>query len=252
VLTFYPRWFSDFQARLADIAGGNQMAWPNQMIPVFGCVAAPDDDALHAAGFFDLSQEPVILTISPIDVSYPVPAVDAYRATLSNVSVHDAGTRALIGPGWPQDLPPGIILIHVPGIFPVLMFRAGRFSNRTGQTAAAEQGTGGRSPGRRTARGRGGPARSARDQDLRPGYVVGGEGDQVDFDLVGDGLQVAHELDQLIRSRIQHDDQAEAALGHACGQAAAEGLWIDRVLMVAVLRRGEYRAARGQVPGEDL
>ena len=156
MVTFYPRWFSDFQARLADIAGGNQMAWPNRMIPVFGCVAAPDDDALHAAAFFDLSQEPVILTISPIDVSYPVPAVDAYRATLSNVSVHDAGTRALIGPGWPQDLPPGIILIHVPGIFPVLVFRAGRFSNRTGQTAAAEQACQ-HWTRRRTARGRSEP-----------------------------------------------------------------------------------------------
>ena len=62
MVTFYPRWFSDFQARLADIAGGNQMAWPDRMIPVFGCVAAPDDDVLDAAGFFDLSREPVILT----------------------------------------------------------------------------------------------------------------------------------------------------------------------------------------------
>jgi hypothetical protein len=32
----YPRWFSYFQARLADVAGGNQMAWAYRMIPVFG------------------------------------------------------------------------------------------------------------------------------------------------------------------------------------------------------------------------
>ena len=139
VVTFCPRWFSDFQARLADMADGNQMAWPDRMTPVFGCVVAPDGDTQYAAGFFDLSAEPVILTIPPIDVSYPVSAVDAYRATFSNINVHDAGTYALTGPGWTQDPPPGITLTHVPDIFPVWMFRAGRFSNANGQTAAAQQ-----------------------------------------------------------------------------------------------------------------
>jgi hypothetical protein len=139
VVTSRPRWSSCVQARLADIAGRNQPAGPDRMTPVFGCVVAPDADTQYAAGFFDLSAEPIILTIPPTDVSYPVPAVDAYRATFSNINVHDAGTCALTGPGWTQDPPPGITLTHVPDVFPVWKFRAGRFSNANGQTAAAEQ-----------------------------------------------------------------------------------------------------------------
>jgi hypothetical protein len=52
-MSCYPRWFSYFQARLADITGGNQMAWPDRMTPVFGYVVAPNDNTLYAAGFFD-------------------------------------------------------------------------------------------------------------------------------------------------------------------------------------------------------
>ena len=135
--TFYPRWFSSVQAGLAGIAGGNQPAGPHRMIPFSGCVVAPTGDTLYAAGFFDLSREPVSLTIPPIDISYSVLAVDAYRAAFSNLNVHDAGTYALIGPGWPEDLQPGITPIHVPGVFSVWIFRVGRFFNGTGQTAAA-------------------------------------------------------------------------------------------------------------------
>ena len=139
VVTFYPHWFGYYQVRLAYIAGGHQMAWPDRMIPIFGCVLAPNDDTPYATASFDLSQEPAILTISPIDVSYSVPTADAYRASFSNVNVHDAGTYALTGPGWPQDLTPDITLIHVPDISSVWMFRVGRFSNGTDRTAAAEQ-----------------------------------------------------------------------------------------------------------------
>ena len=77
VVTFYPRWFSYVQAGLAGIAGGNQPAGPHRMIPVFGCVVAPAGDTLYAAAFFDLSREPISLAIPPIDISYPVLAVDA-------------------------------------------------------------------------------------------------------------------------------------------------------------------------------
>lgn len=105
VVTSRPRWFNCVQARLADIAGHNQPAGPDRVTPVFGCVVAPDDDTQYAAGFFDLSAEPIVLTIPPTDVSYPVPAVDAYRATFSNINVHDAGIFALTGPGWTQ-VPP--------------------------------------------------------------------------------------------------------------------------------------------------
>ena len=102
-------------------------------------MVAPNDNTLYTAGFFDLSAEPIILPIPPMDVSYPVPAVDAYRSTFSNVNVHDACGYALIGPGWPQDLPPGITLIDVPDIFSAWLFRVGRFSYGTHQTAAAER-----------------------------------------------------------------------------------------------------------------
>lgn len=138
-MSCYPRWCSYFQATLADIDGGNQMAWPDRMIPAFGYVVAPNDNTSYAAGFFDLSAEPIILPIPLIDVSYSVPAVDAYRSTFSNVNVYDACTYALIGPGWPQDLPPGITLIDVPDIFSSWMFRVGRSSYGTDQTAAAER-----------------------------------------------------------------------------------------------------------------
>ena len=74
------------------------------MIPVFGCVVAPDDDTQYT-GFFDLPSGPVIQAIPPADLSYLVSAVDAYRVTVSSLNVHDAD----------------------------------RFSNGTSQTAAAEQ-----------------------------------------------------------------------------------------------------------------
>ena len=90
----------------ADCGCCTRVPPPRKLPWVFGCVVAPDDDTQYAAGFFDLSAEPIILTIPPTDVSYPVPAVDAYRATFSNINVHDAGTYALTGSGWTQDPPP--------------------------------------------------------------------------------------------------------------------------------------------------
>jgi hypothetical protein len=113
------------------------MVWLDRMIPALGCVVA-HNETRPAAGFFDLSDEPIILTIPPRDSRYPVLAVDTYRTTVSNVNVHGTGTYTLIGAGWPRDLLPSITLIHVLHIFSAWMFRTGKFSDRTGKTAEAE------------------------------------------------------------------------------------------------------------------
>ena len=54
-----------------------------------------------------------------------------------------------------------------------------------------------------------------------------------------DGLQVAHNLNQFVRSRVQDYDQAEAAVGEASGQPVPESVRIHPVLLVTGLRCGE-------------
>jgi hypothetical protein len=86
------------------------------------------------------------------------------------------------------------------------------------------------------------PARldALRHQHLRSGHVVDGHRDQVDVDLVRDGLQVTYHLHQLLGSRVKHDDQPEAAVSQAAGERVAEVLGVDRVRLVSCLDDGQY------------
>jgi hypothetical protein len=138
VVRFYPRWFTYEQAALSG--GGNRLAGPRRMTPLFGYVVAPNDDTLYASAFMNLAEQPMILTIPNTTATYSLLTVDAYGDIFqTNIPAATAGTYALTAPGWTGKLPAGVTQVPVPFVFSVWIIRADKFSaDRTNETAAAE------------------------------------------------------------------------------------------------------------------
>jgi hypothetical protein len=56
VVTFYPRWFTYFQA-----VSANKLVGPDRISPIYHVVIAINVDTLNAGAFFSLTNEPVIV-----------------------------------------------------------------------------------------------------------------------------------------------------------------------------------------------
>jgi hypothetical protein len=87
----------------------------------------------------------------------------------------------------------------------------------------------------------GGPTRwldALRHQDPTSVDLVRRDGHQVDHDPVGQQLQVADQLHQLVRRGVQDEHQAEAAIGQTASQAVGERRRIECALLVGCLDRG--------------
>ncbi len=80
----------------------------------------PNLDVLNIVSYFDLAEQPQILTIPPIenDRYFTFMFVDAWHNIIANVSSQSyaGGDQrvALVGPGWSGDLPDGVIRLNSP------------------------------------------------------------------------------------------------------------------------------------------
>ncbi|MDW5318077.1 DUF1254 domain-containing protein [Rhizobium sp. PL01] len=85
--------------------------------PEFKQIATPNNDTLYAQAFSDLSREPLILSVPAVEPDrYYVlqlwdPNGDTFAYIGSRTTGHDAGSFALVGPGWKGELPKGVTRI---------------------------------------------------------------------------------------------------------------------------------------------
>ena len=126
VVTFYPRWFTYFQA-----ANLNKLIGPVRISPIYHAVVAINDDTLYASAFFSLTDEPVIVTIPTTSDVYSVLRLDEYGNVVPGITAAPPGqpgaVYALTGPGWNGMLPEGVIQIQ-PGVNNgEIIFRADKF-----------------------------------------------------------------------------------------------------------------------------
>ncbi len=131
VVQFYPLWFTFYQGKVAT---KNRLVGPVRISPLYQIVVAINDDTVYASTFLDLTDQPIILTIPPTQVTYSILKLDPYgdifhtSPDLAESTSDQTQTYALTGPGWSGTLPPGVTQISYPLNFSTLIFRADKFS----------------------------------------------------------------------------------------------------------------------------
>jgi hypothetical protein len=130
VVHFYPLWFTDQQWQVNNRLGTtNSMVAPSKVTPNFKFVVASNYDTLYSSAFLDLTAEPVVVTVPAAQVGYSILVLDSYGNQIpANFPSQTPGVFALTGPGFSGTLPPGITQIPMPINYPLLNFRAVKFS----------------------------------------------------------------------------------------------------------------------------
>ena len=128
VVTFYPRWFTYFQA-----VSTNKLIGPDRISPLYHAVVAINVDTIYASAYFSLTNEPVIVTVPSTDTIYSVLMLDEYgNLVQEGITAAPPGgsgaVYALIGPsGSSSTLPDGAIPIK-PGVNNgAIIFRADKY-----------------------------------------------------------------------------------------------------------------------------
>ncbi|MBV8436165.1 MAG: DUF1254 domain-containing protein [Silvibacterium sp.] len=128
VVTFYPRWFTYFQA-----VNENKLIGPDRISPIYHAVVAINVDTIYASAYFSLANEPVIVTIPSTDTIYSVLMLDEYgNLVQQEITAAPPGAPsqvyALIGPNSSGGtLPDGAIPIK-PGVNNgAIIFRADKY-----------------------------------------------------------------------------------------------------------------------------
>jgi hypothetical protein len=140
VAQFYPLWFSYYQS----VVGGNRLTGSDRISPLFHYIVAVNVDTVYAGIFLELTAQPVILTIPATTVKYSVLMLDRYGDIFdafseAGIPPQTPGTYALIGPGgFTGTLPAGVTPLAIPFDFPIMFFRADKFSGTEDQTELAE------------------------------------------------------------------------------------------------------------------
>ena len=143
VAQFYPLWFTYYQSRLAG-RNANHLVGPDRISPIYHYVVAINVDTLYASSYLNLSEQPVILTITtrpPFpSSSYSILMLDPYGDLLAaSPSIPNTpGSYALTGPEFTGTLPGGVTQIAMPLDFSTLTIRADKFSGDVDQTPQAE------------------------------------------------------------------------------------------------------------------
>jgi hypothetical protein len=81
VTQFYPLWFTYYQAKVDGLVGTtNMMVAPKQVSPIYHFVVAINADTLYSSVYFDLTTEPVVVTIppNPDNVPFSTLVLDPY------------------------------------------------------------------------------------------------------------------------------------------------------------------------------
>jgi hypothetical protein len=138
VTQFYPRWVSNAQEFEGTSSNNiNKLIGTKYMSPVFGFVVAPNDDTLYAGSFFDVTDQPLILTVPRTRATYSVLSMDTYGNVFSTLQPGEPGRYAIVGPGWHGKLPVGVKRVRVPVDLSFWIIRADKFSP-TGVNQIAE------------------------------------------------------------------------------------------------------------------
>jgi hypothetical protein len=85
--------------------------------PADDWVVTPNNDTLYNRAYFDLTAEPIVLTIPPMDRRFWFPLGDMFHNLDASVSWDTVGFKggdfALVGPGWSGALPEGVARVEV-------------------------------------------------------------------------------------------------------------------------------------------
>jgi len=84
----------------------------------FRNVVRPNNDTLYSVTWFDLSQQPMIISTPATDRYYVLPFMDAWTNVFASIGTlttgKQAGNYVLLGPNWSGPLPPGLEIIKAP------------------------------------------------------------------------------------------------------------------------------------------
>jgi hypothetical protein len=132
VVHFYPLWFTYQQWKVNNQLGAtNSMVAPSRVSPDFKFVVASNYDTLYSSAFLDLTAEPVVVTVPAARVGYSILVLDYYGNEIPTaIPSQTPGVFAFTGPGFSGTLPPGVTQIPMPINFPLLNFRAVKFSTK--------------------------------------------------------------------------------------------------------------------------
>ncbi len=125
VATFYPLWFTYYQAQII-----NQLVGPDRVTPIYNAVVLINDDTVYASAFLDLTAGPVILTVPSTPTHYSILLLDPYGDIFqTELQPNTPGVYALVGPGgFSGTLPTNVTqTIALPLNAMTLIFRADRY-----------------------------------------------------------------------------------------------------------------------------
>jgi hypothetical protein len=131
VVHFYPLWFYHQQFQVNNQLGTtNRMVAPSRVSPDFKFVVASNYDTLYSSAFLDLRAEPVVVTVPPAQVGYSILVLDFYGNQIpAAIPSQVTGAFAFTGPGFSGTLPDDVTQIPMTINFPLVNFRAVKFSN---------------------------------------------------------------------------------------------------------------------------
>jgi hypothetical protein len=132
--TFYPRWFTYYQAQLAPC---NRLVGPDRVGPIYHTVVAINDDTLYASAVVDVRAEPVVVTVPPTTGVYSILHLDGYGTVFPGIPSRQPGTFLLTAPGWTGTPPPGMSQVSLPYGVSIVIFRADRYA-ADGQSTQAQ------------------------------------------------------------------------------------------------------------------
>ena len=132
VTTFYPLWFTYYQARVDGLIGTtNTMVAPRTVSPVYHFVVAINADTLYSSVYFDLTTEPVVVTIpaNPDNVPFSTLVLDGYGNEIpAEISTTAPGVYAFTGPDFHGTIPGGVTRVPMPIDYPSLYIRTVKFN----------------------------------------------------------------------------------------------------------------------------
>ena len=139
VVHFYPLWFSNQQLQVNNQFGTtNKMVAPYSVGPTFKYVVASNYDTLYSTANLDLTAGPVVVTVPATEVGYSVLVLDYYGNQIpAAIPSATPGAFAFTGPGFSGTLPSGVTQIPMPINFPLVNFRAIKFSDGQNLTTEA-------------------------------------------------------------------------------------------------------------------
>lgn len=137
-IRYYPRFMTYVQQ---SFSGGNRIAGPNRVGPLYGFVVSINVDTLYASFYLDLSGGPEIFTIPKTDATYSLLTLDVFGDVFkTRIQAQTPGTYGLVPPGWKGTLPRGVTRIKVPYPVTTWIIRADKYSsagqNQTKQASA--------------------------------------------------------------------------------------------------------------------